>query len=218
MNILYIEDDLDTSYFVSRTIKEYFNCNITTASNGKEAYELFCKNSFEIILLDIKLPDMNGFELIKKLKKLEDDFSVIVVSGYDDKEYLMESIKLNVSDFFVKPLNVKELVYSIENRINPKKIIKLDKDYSFDPQELQLFYKNTPVKMQKGEKLALKTFIENNNKVIDTYTIFDEIWGIEKEFNQTSIHTIIKKLRKKIPPQFIENIYGEGYRFCLNSY
>ena len=108
ITILYVEDDISVIEFVKVLFKKNGILNVTFAQNGQEAYELYKENGFDLVITDMIMPLMNGFELIEKIKNIEPHQVIMMVTGLDSKEDLIKAIELRVNFFVEKPINPKK--------------------------------------------------------------------------------------------------------------
>ena len=108
IKLLYVEDDTATQYHMLTILQEYFR-EVIVANDGKEGLEIFEKTPVDMIMTDINMPRMNGIEMIQKIREINADIHIVVFSAYNDSHYLLDSIKLSVCDYLLKPFNLNEL-------------------------------------------------------------------------------------------------------------
>jgi YesN/AraC family two-component response regulator len=101
--LLYIEDDKEVLSNISKLLSNFF-LKIFTASDGLDGYEIFQKNSIDIVLVDIELPSLSGIEVIKRIRKTHPTLPIVVISAYTKTDYLLESVELKLDKYIVKPL------------------------------------------------------------------------------------------------------------------
>ena len=215
--LLYAEDEIETrKNHIAYIQTLYADINILEASDGKEAWDIYLKNKPDILITDLSMPNMCGLELIEKIREKDTDIKIIVVSAHSDQERLLKAIPMQLEDYQIKPLNRKKLNFVIDKVINllDKNQDKyyLSKTTYFDFVSKNLFENNTQIKLTINELALLQLFIKNFNVILKSEYIFNEIWNFNKEYKVDSIRTLVKKLRKKIPFNCIENIYGGNYR------
>ena len=117
-NILYVEDDLDTSEEVSFFLKNYIN-NLYIATNGLEGLNLFNLNSIDLVVTDIQMPIMDGLKMSKEIKKINPNIPIIIVSAFNESDMLMEAIDLGIDAYLIKPLSLMKLIKKIESVLAP---------------------------------------------------------------------------------------------------
>jgi len=120
LELLYIEDDLDVMNQTKLILDDFVKC-VHTAANGQEGLEIALNNNIDIIVTDINMPEMNGIEMIKELKKdHEKDIPCIITTAHTDTEYLLDAIELKVDGYIVKPINIKDLINTIYTVMLPR--------------------------------------------------------------------------------------------------
>lgn len=110
-NILFVEDETEVVHSFSRILNMLFD-NVFHAHNGLEALEIINQNKIDIVLTDIKMPEMNGIELIKEIKKIDSELPIFVTTAFTDMDLIKQTKELKVNNYFVKPLDVQELLNS----------------------------------------------------------------------------------------------------------
>ena len=211
ISILCVEDEEGIRETIVSTLKYYFK-EVYEASNGNEAYELYEYYKPKIILSDIQMKDGNGLELVKKIRKNDNDTMIIMLTAYSNEEYLMELINLNISHFILKPLNLKKLTIALEKYLQKAiKPILLSKDLILDSQKRELIYKNEEIiHLRKREKDFLHLLYDKNGSILKYEEIELELWN-EKQMTSHALKSFIKELRIKIPINIIKNVPQEGY-------
>lgn len=140
LHVLYVEDDENLRQETQGFFEVFFN-SVTLAGNGEEALQLYKEKSFDILITDIKMPKMDGIELAKSVLALNPEQSVIVTSAYNDTEYLMQFINLNIKQFMLKPVevdNMLQVLYSVsKNIVNAKRVEEYRKKLEQNNNELK---------------------------------------------------------------------------------
>lgn len=221
MRILIIEDETSLAREINRFLqREGFRCK--EAHNGKIALELIHSQKFDLILLDLKLPDYDGLELMKKILSLRSDHAFIILSAKNSIEDRIEGLNTGADDFLTKPVSLPELKSRIlavmrrKNNItgNILRIASLEID--FDARKVVC--NNTLIKLTRKEYDLLIYLILNKNKVVSRLQLAEGIWGdtLEQDYNSNFIDAHVKNLRKKmaqhLPADFLETIRGVGFR------
>jgi DNA-binding response OmpR family regulator len=215
VKILYVEDEINIRQNHTFYIQNNFNALVYEASDGIEGLTLYKKYQPDIIITDLSMPNMCGLEMIEKIREYDEKIKIIVFSAHSDQEKLLRAIKLNLTDYKIKPLKRAALYEVVEQTIalfKEKQTIYFSKNCYFDPMRKLLFENEEPIKLTKNEILLLETLLAQSNTLLSPVKLFNAIWDYEKEYNLDSIRTLIKKLRRKLPPNTIENIYGGGYK------
>lgn len=224
--VLLAEDEEDAREILEFYLDTIFE-DVKVASNGKDALEIYkdylkVGESFDLIITDIKMPNMDGFSMIEEITKLNDNQKFIIVSAHKDEEFLFKSINLNVVGYFVKPLEIKdmmELIKKIKVRLqNEKKeelkendYIKINKTFKYHTLSNLLYKDSKSVNLTNKETLLLKSLMDNKNKVVSIETLKENIWNTQ-DVSDVTVRTVIKRLKDKIVDEdFIITKKGIGY-------
>ena len=220
--ILYAEDDQTIAFLIHDSLENHYD--IHYCSDGKSAMEAFNNNDFDICLLDIMMPKMDGFELAQYIRSKNSDIPIIFISAKSLKEDRIKGLKIGADDYLVKPFSIEELILKIE--IFLKRSRKTDVQssnyavgsFSFDPKNYILQDKNgKEVSLTQRESDLLLLFIKNKNSVLKRQEILNAIWGDDDYFMGRSLDVFISRLRKIFSEEesiAIENIHGVGFRFA----
>ncbi len=211
ISILCVEDEDGIRETIVSTLKYYFK-EVYEASNGNEAFELYEYYKPKIILSDIQMKDSNGLDLVKKIRKNDNDTMIIMLTAYSNEEYLMELINLNINHFILKPLNLKKLNVALEKYLQKAiKPVFLCDNLILDSQKRELIYKNQEIiSLRKREKDFLHLLYDKNGSILKYEEIEFELWN-EKQMTSHALKSFIKELRIKIPINIIKNVPQEGY-------
>lgn len=213
MNILLLEDHES----IISGLKYAFNVNnynMIAKTTIKESIEYLENNKPEIIILDVSLPDGNGFELYKKVIK-EKNIPVIFLTARDDEDDIIKGLNLGAEDYMTKPFSTKELLVRVNKIILRNKKITLIKvkDISFDLDKMVVSKNDDIIELSSLELKILHLLFVNMGKVVTRDTILDKIW--EWTGNYVDDHTItvyLKRIREKLDTDIIVTIKGLGYR------
>lgn len=217
-SVLYAEDDENVRKNYVLFLEKYFD-KIYEASDGLEALNLYKDKKPNILLLDITMPELNGLEVIKKIREVDKETPIIVLSAHSHKEYLFEAIKLNLVDYLIKPINRNEFKEVIESSIkrlendsfgDENKVIINNKCY-WDARSRILFFKEKIVDLTKNERILFELLLNKKNQIVKPEEISSYVWNTENSVNDASIRNLVKRLRKKLPVDIIDSIYGSGY-------
>lgn len=215
MNMIFLEDDLIIRNNYSLYLKKFFE-NVFETSSGIEALEILEKENIDFVIADIEMQTMNGLDFIKKVRNINKDIIVIIMSAYDKKEYLMEAIKLGLFEYLIKPISrdtFQTIIFEVINKIKEKNKIFLKNDFIWDKKYEKLFYLEDEIKLTKSEMLLFKEFCEQNEKIFTFEDISELLYPFE-EFNINKIRMLIKRIKKKLNhTDTLENIHNLGYKF-----
>jgi DNA-binding response OmpR family regulator len=208
-NVLYVEDDETVLNNISKLLRNYF-AKVHTAADGQSGYTVFTNEEIDILLVDIELPKLNGINLIKQIRKIDQKVPIVIISAYTKTDYLLESVELNLNKYIVKPFTSKKFHTLLKNlddtfkgdgtyELTPDVLVNKDeccvtfggKQFSLTPKELEFL-----------EILALKGTVNYNE--------IDEIWQ-DNPPSQDAIRSFIKTLRKKLPVNLLKNRQNLGY-------
>ncbi|AIY84855.1 DNA-binding response regulator [Clostridium baratii] len=222
MNILVVDDEISILQLIKMNLKLQ-NYNVVTATCGNEALELTIKEKPDIIILDAMLPDISGFELIHKIK-LIDDIPIIMLTAKDDINDKLLGLQLGAEDYITKPFNSTELLLRIKvisKRIN-KFSKKTDKTLSLGritiiADERKVLVDNEYVDLTFKEFEVLNCLCENKGIVFSREDLLNKVWGYDFEGTTRAVDILIQRLRKKLGPcqTYIKTLYKAGYKFDL---
>jgi DNA-binding response OmpR family regulator len=222
--ILYAEDD-ETLGFLTKDNLEQNNYEVMHCINGQICLDEFKKNVYDICILDIMLPKMDGFELATEIRKRNADIPIIFLSAKTLKEDRIKGLRLGADDYLVKPFSIEELLLKIEiflkrsqkNSAFEKKTYDLG-NYTFDPTNFIIFNEKEKISLTQRESELLKFFIEHQNQVLKREVILKSLWGDDDYFMGRSLDVFISRLRKIFANEegiAIENLHGIGFKFML---
>lgn len=221
--ILYVEDDETLAFLTADNLEQHFD--VTHISNGKEAFELFCKENFDLCVLDIMLPDMDGFEIAQEIRKRNEEIPIIFLSAKTMKEDRIKGLRLGADDYLVKPYSIEELILKIEIFLNrsQKKVEKSSKNhtigtFTFEPTNYSLKNETQQITLTEREATLLNLFVENKNTVLKREKILTELWGNDDYFSGRSLDVFISRLRKIFKDEThvrIENIPRVGFKLVI---
>ena len=232
ISILFIEDDFSIRTETKELLEEIFAI-VHIAVDGKDGLEKYLdfyekhNTYFDLVLSDIKMPNMDGIALIKAIYEKNTKQIVLVLSAHNESEYLMKLINLGIRQFILKPLeyiNFFDVIFKInrdiyfeKNKEKTSDLIKLAENLFWNKKNIELIYKNSVVKLTKKELILLSLLLKYPEKTHDNNEIISIMWAddIYKNPDITNLKNIISRLRKKIPLLNIENIYSFGYKIHI---
>lgn len=218
--ILYAEDDKTIAFLIQDSLESYYE--IDHYPDGKSALEAFNSQSFDICLLDIMMPELNGFELAQHIRDKNSEIPIIFISAKALKEDRIKGLKIGADDYLVKPFSIEELILKIEVFLKrtrktdaPPLKYKVGK-YDFDPKNYTLQDTGNTIPLTQRESELLLYFILHKNTVLKRQDILKAIWGDDDYFMGRSLDVFISRLRKVFADEqniIIENLHGIGFRF-----
>ena len=217
MKILLLEDDL----ILNEIIEEHLlsqNYEVSAVYTGLEAQDLLYSQKFDLLLLDVNVPILNGFELLKELRQKEIYTPAIFLTSLNQVSDIEEGFKSGCDDYIKKPFELKELDIRINNikrlfNINPNNLIEISKNTFLDKINLLIKKEQNNIHITKKECEVLEYLINNNTKVVSIEELSLNVWAYEDAPISSTIRTYIKNLRKILGDEYIINLRGVGYRF-----
>lgn len=216
ISILLAEDEAELRESLCEYLQIFFN-RVYTASCGNEAFDIYQQKRPNIILTDINMPNLDGLDMIAKIRKNDKETKIIVLSAHSEQEKLLNAIKLHLEAYLIKPIKTEvlkkvlfetvELIRKTTNRTYVSDTIYWDNDTN------TLWENYKEVKLRKMENLLLKLLFSQPNSCFGAKEIFDHLHeGKEKEFSIHAVTSLMKRIRTKLPDDIIHNIYGSGYK------
>ena len=224
-HILYVEDD-EVLSFVTKDNLELNGLKVTHAKDGKEAIKFFRNDVFDLCLIDVMLPEKDGYAVAEEIRSRHSEIPIIFLTAKSLKEDRIRGLKIGADDYITKPFSIEELILKIQVFLKRKYITGVQKTtllrvgkYELDHKNLQLKYQDSSSQMTKKEADLLKLLINNKNEIIERSTILERIWGENDYFMGRSMDVFISRLRKYLKEDkdiTIENIHGVGFRLNEN--
>ena len=217
MKILLLEDD----FILNEIIEEHLvsqNYEVVTTYNGNEAQELLYSQTFDLLLLDVNVPDINGFELLSDLRVQNIKTPAIFITSLNMADDMQKGFDSGCDDYIKKPFELKELDLRINNikrlfNISPLTLINISQNVNFDTQNLMIIKDKEKIHIAKKECEVLQYLINNSTKTVSIEELSLNLWAYDETPNASTIRTYIKNLRKILGEEQILNIRGVGYRF-----
>jgi DNA-binding response OmpR family regulator len=224
MNVLIVEDERQLSHEIEIFLsKQGYHCDV--AFSGKSASEKIFVNSYDFILLDVGLPDTNGFQLLKEAKEAGKDAAFILITARGSIDDKITGLDLGADDYLAKPFSLLELQARMQAILRRKHGLKNNTipihDFVMDIQNRTLSYGKETVNLTKKEFDILHYMALHKNRVITRVQLTEHIWGdiLEEDYESNYIDVHIKNLRKKLSAHanadFIETVRGIGYRLNM---
>ena len=226
--VLLAEDDQDFRSILQQYL-QMFDYTIDCAKDGKEALTLFKNETYDICILDVMMPKMDGFTLAEKMVEINPEVPFIFLTARKMKEDRLRGLKLGADDYIVKPFEAEELVLRLKNilkrnannheAVHEANIWKIS-EYTFDSSRLELSYQGNVAHLTKKEATLVEFLFHRRNTLIKRDEILLEIWGSADFFSGRSMDVFVSRLRKyfKMDPKIsIESIRGVGLEFRING-
>jgi len=225
--ILYVEDDIYLS-FVTKDNLEIQGYDIDWQKDGEAAIEAFSQQEFDLCILDIMLPKLDGFSVAEAIRKENQDIPILFLSAKTLKEDRIKGLTLGADDYITKPFSIEELVLKIEVFLKRNKVKKVETQNSiaelgkfyFDFDNLELSENDNAQRLTLREAELLDLFCQNKNKLLKKEDILNTLWKDDSYFLSRSLDVFVSRLRKllkKDPRLKIENIHGVGFIFKVEE-
>lgn len=219
MKILLLEDDV----ILNEIIEEFLlslNYEVITAFDGNIAEELIYEESFDLLLFDVNIPNITGFELLKNIRQNNINIPIIFITSRHTADDVKIGFNSGCDDYIKKPFELSELQLRIENIKRLRQIdnhgqIKIDNDTFYNYEKKVIIRNNEEFNLSKIEAKILEYFLKNKNKTISIDEISVNNWLYDEMPESTTIRTYIKNLRKKLNDETITTLKGIGYRFNI---
>ena len=224
-NVLLAEDDNNLGVLLRNYLiaKKY---DATLCINGRVALESFQKNLYNICLIDIMMPEMDGLILAKEIRKINQNIPIIFLTARNQKEDIIEGFITGADDYITKPFSMEELQYRIEailRRVSEPVVHNKEEkysigEYSFDTLKQLLSYRNQIIKLTTKESELLELLCNHKNEILERNYALKAIWIDDNYFNARSMDVYITKLRKYLKKDSsvkILNVHGKGYKLLV---
>lgn len=211
-SLLIADDEVKELFQLESALHDYFD-RTYVAKNGTEAWELYNQYQPDFVMLDIRMPDETGLEVAKKIRKLNTTRPIIFITAYENKEVFIESIRLHVDDFLLKPLRRSDIIGAL-NRVlqNLPTMSEIDEHTHYNYDTKQVMQGDETVQLSHKEFILLELLMEKREKVVAYEEIMSKLYP-ERMSELELLRTVMKKLRKKLPSDAVLTVTGIGYKF-----
>jgi len=213
IKILLVEDDEN----ICNTVKTFLTeagYKVDACFDGHEAFAKFYDNTYQLVLLDIMLPGMNGYELLREFRKLNNT-PVLMMTALADDENQIKAFDAEADDYVTKPFKIQILLRRVEALLRRSgalaKEIKFGK-LTLKPEDFNADYDGTELALTMKEFEILILLVQNKSRTLSHEAILSRIWGYDFDGDGSAVHTHIKNLRSKLPENIIKTVRGVGYR------
>jgi two-component system alkaline phosphatase synthesis response regulator PhoP len=226
-NILLVEDEENLHETLKLNL-EMENYTVTSAYDGSEAMKMIEEEYFDLIIMDVMLPEMDGISITENIRLNNNDVPVLMLSAKNTGQDRVLGLKKGADDYLTKPFNLEELLLRVDKLIIKNKKIS-DKDFALDTYQFdnntidfkaqQAILKNgSSVELSKKETMLLKLLIENKNQVVTREKILQSVWGYKVYPNTRTIDNFILNFRKYFEsdsrnPKHFHSVRGVGYKY-----
>ncbi|QQT27429.1 response regulator transcription factor [Sphingobacterium spiritivorum] len=224
IRILYVEDEAGLAMILSDTLASH-GFEVTHCPNGGEAFSTFQEQKYDLLLIDVMMPVMDGFELAKKVRGMDTDVPIIFLTARTQTEDVVAGFHLGANDYIKKPFKIEELIVRIEalfkyyNRAQAVSKLQIG-NYVLDHVKHLLTFEEMEEKLSFRESELLRRLFENKDKVVPREEIIKAYWSQDKYFTGRSLDVFISRMRKYLIKDErikIINIRGIGYMLTIDE-
>lgn len=221
--VLYVEDEVFLAKIVSETLQGR-GYDVVLEGDGGKAVEQFSKEKPDVCVLDIMLPNKDGFTIADEIRDKDEEVPIIFLSAKSQTNDVVNGFKTGANDYIRKPFSIEELIVRIENVLKRKNAVTEEAEevkigeYTFNIKRQTLQHPGEQRKLSYRESELLKLLYENRDKIVERSEILILLWGSDSFFNSRNLDVYITKLRgylKLDPAIEIITIKGIGYRFVM---
>ena len=219
-SILVCEDDFAIKTMISTKLKQE-NYSVHTVQNGQEALNLMEKQQIDLVISDIMMPEMDGYEFVQTLRETKHTLPILMITAKSQLESLETAFKLGVDDYMVKPLRLEELVLRVKALLRRSQL-EAEKVLTFTHTRLD-YNALTTTDLTTGEQVQIppKEFfllyklLSHPEKIVTRLDLLDDIWGMEEDYDERLVDACIKRIRQKLKGNEdfdIVTVRGLGYK------
>lgn len=215
--VLYAEDEDGIRRNVVDILELFFE-DVTAVDDGVQVMDEMALNCYDVLIVDICMPNMDGLEAIQKIRKFDTKIPIIILSAHTEQSYLWKAVELKITKYLTKPYE-KDILIDALNKcalelVDNQVSLTLKENHSYDPCLKIMHSTQGDIKLSKNESRLLEYFIKRANQVVTFDDIYNYIWGYDLPTKE-ALKSLIKDLRKKLAKESIKNIHGIGYIFEL---
>lgn len=224
-HVLIVDDDEAVRTMLYKVIRSN-GIEADTTAGGMEALNLIRQKTYDLILLDINMHGMDGFQVIQKIRSQGINTPIIVVSGRVEDYDMLYGLDIGADDYVTKPFNpvvlgakVKALIRRSKNNPSASKDLLTAGPFQYNTSTLRFYKNGEEILLSAKENAMIKLFMDNVNRVFSKDMIYELVWG-EAIIDENAIMVYINRLRQKIEedpgkPKYIQTVRGLGYRFVI---
>ncbi len=213
--ILVVEDDKD----IQELIYEILNSEgykVLTAGNGLDGYQIYKEEKLDLLILDIMMPKMDGYQLAKLIRKKDDKLPIIMLTALEEEYDEIKGFEIGADDYITKPFSFNVLIRRVNAILKRTKTERKEIEYKnlkLDLESYTVIIDDKEIELTNKEFDILHYLMTNRNKVVLRQTLMDNIWGWNFRGDSRVLDTHIKNLRRKLKIDYIKTLKGVGYKF-----
>ncbi len=227
IKILIVEDEESIRKLIAKILNKE-GMLVSQASNGKQGLDMINKYNYDLVILDILMEDISGFDVAREIRKYDLQLPIIFLSGKKEDEDIIHGLDIGADSYITKPFSPSVLCAQVKSQIKRRRQI-LKEDYQtnsimqgpfkFDLSSYKFYKNNAEIKLSSKETKLIKFFMEHPNKVFSKEQLYQSVWH-DTDVDENSIMVYMKYLRNKIEenpskPKYIKTVWGIGYEFSV---
>jgi DNA-binding response OmpR family regulator len=219
--ILIAEDEPRIAAFIEKGLRAN-GFTTTVANNGTDAIDKALSGQFDLMILDLNLPQQDGFQVLQQLRGQGENLPIIILSARDEVEDKVTGFEVGADDYVTKPFRFAELLARVRARLRQPAIATTPEDRLLQNGEIkldlytrQVCVSDRPVKLSAKEFQLLETLMRHPGQVLSREQLLDQVWGYDYDPGSNIVDVYIGYLRKKLGTHSIETLRGMGYRLCV---
>lgn len=227
LKVLIVEDEEPIRKLIAKILNKE-GILVSQASNGKQGLEMINKYNYDLVILDVLMEDITGFDVAREIRKYDLQLPIIFLSGKKEDEDIIQGLDIGADSYITKPFSPSVLCAQVKSQIKRRKqILKEDfvansillGPFKFDLSSYKFYKNDAEVKLSSKETKLMKFLMEHPNQVFSKEQLYQNVWR-ETEVDDNSIMVYIKYLRNKIEdnpskPKYIKTVWGIGYEFSV---
>jgi len=218
-SILYVEDDTAVRENYVAYLKRFYE-DVYEAQNAEDAYKIYQAHKPNILVIDINLPGKSGIEFLRDIRKYDHATKAIMLTAMSDIDTLVFASELKLTKYLIKPISRGELKDVLEMAVDEiinyttyaNRVVHLQENSYWDQDKEKLIVGGNEIFLTRKERELLSLLFQNINIVVKSEDIIYELWYDYDSSKASSLKTLVKTLRKKLPENFIKNVFGIGYK------
>jgi DNA-binding response OmpR family regulator len=227
LRVLIVEDEEPIRKLIAKILNKE-GILVSQAGNGKQGLEMINKYNYDLVILDILMEDISGFDVAREIRKYDLQLPIIFLSGKKEDEDIIQGLDIGADSYITKPFSPSVLCAQVKSQIKRRKqILKEDTEvnsillgpFKFDLSSYKFYKNNEEVKLSSKETKLLKFLMEHPNQVFSKEQLYQNVWR-DTDVDDNSIMVYVKYLRNKIEdnpskPKYIKTVWGIGYEFSV---
>ena len=218
MRVLIVEDEPEMAGLIARGLREE-SCNVSHARDGQSALILSASQNFDVILLDVMLPRMNGLEVAQQLRRREQETPVLMLTARDALPDIIKGLDAGADDYLTKPFSFQELLARMRalvrrHEFHKKNVLEVG-DLVLDAASFRAFRQGREIRLSRTEFRLLELLVRHAGRIVSRAEILASVWGQGREVTENTLDAFVRLLRKKVdhdaPVKLIQTHRGFGY-------